>query len=220
MDEAGGALGDSPGGRGRLHGRLLQVLGGVSAVAAAVALWQFVVSGDDPDRDPVSVVEGLETLSVPEGASPSGAVASVHASSAAVESPSESSAAASSEAPTSASPSPSPSEEVTSAAGEESAAAACTASLSVEKEWDDSVEVQIEVVSSGGVALEAWEIDLDLRDVDIYHHWNMRELGDGRYGSEDWNGRLDPEENAVAGFQAATDDGADLPGSVPCTAVS
>lgn len=98
--------------------------------------------------------------------------------------------------------------------------ASCTASLSVEKEWDDAVEVQIEVVSTGGVALEAWEIDLDLRDVDIYHHWNMRALGDGRYGSEDWNGRLDPEENAVAGFQAAADDGADLPGSVPCTAVS
>lgn len=220
MDEADGALGDSPGRRGRLHGRLLQLLGVVSAVAALIALWQFVVFGDDSDRDPVSMAEGLESLSVPDDASPSDAIASVSVSSAPVESPSESSAAATSDAPTSASPSPSPSAEATSDAAEEAGPSSCTASLEVGKEWDDSVEVTIEVVSTGDAALGAWEIDLDLRDVEIYHHWNMRELDHGWYGSEDWNGRLDPGENAVAGFQAETDGRVDLPGSVSCTAVS
>ncbi|GAA2138938.1 cellulose binding domain-containing protein [Glycomyces algeriensis] len=219
MDEADGALDDSPGRRGRLHGRLLQLLGVVSAVAAVIALWQFVVFGDDPDRDPVSMAEGLETLSIPEGSSSSGAVASVSASSSPIESPSESSAAATSDAPTSASAAPSSSEEATSGAAEEAAPASCTASLTVEKEWDDSVEVHVEVVSTGDAALGAWEIDLDLRDVDIYNHWNMRDLDHGWYGSEDWNGRLDPGENAVAGFQAETDDRVELPGSVSCTAV-
>lgn len=218
MDDAGGALGDSPGRRGRLHGRLLQVLGAVSVFAALIALWQWGVFGDDPDRDPVSVLEGLETLSIPDGPSPSGTVASVHASSSAIESPSEPSASATSDAPTSASPSPSPSEAATSIA-EEAASASCTASLTVNQEWNDSVEVQIEVVNTGSVTLGAWEIDLGLRDVEIYNHWNMRELDHGWYGSEDWNGRLDPEEDAVAGFQAEIDDRAEIPGSVTCTAV-
>jgi hypothetical protein len=219
MGDSGGALDDAPGRRGRLHGRLLQVLGAVSAVAAAIALWQFGVFGDDPDRDPVSVIEGTETPSLPEDASESSAAPTAHAASAPVESPSESSAAATSAAPASASPSPSapngtpsPTEEV------QAAGLSCTASLTVKQAWEDSVEVSVAVVNSGGVALAAWEIDLDLRDVSIYNRWNMRELDGGRYGSEDWNGRLDPGEDAVAGFQAELGDNAEIPDTVPCTA--
>jgi cytoskeletal protein RodZ len=219
MDDSGGALDDAPGRRGRLHGRLLQVLGAVSAVAAAVALWQFGVFGDDPERDPVSVIEGLETPSLPDGASESSAAATAHAASATIESPSESSPAASTSAPPSESPSPLPPNETPSATEEAgTTGASCTASLTVENEWDNSVEVSLTVVNSDAVALAGWEIDLDLQDVSIYNHWNMRELDDGRYGSEDWNGRLDPGEDAVAGFQAELGDGAELPDAVPCTA--
>ncbi|MFG3342911.1 cellulose binding domain-containing protein [Glycomyces sp. NPDC048151] len=217
MEESGGA----PGGRGRLHGRLLQVLGGVSAVAVVVALWQFGVFGSGPERDAVNVAEDLESLSIPEGVSESGS-ASAQASSAAVESPSASSAAPSTAAAVSESPSSAvPSAPVeTSAAVEEGGSAACTASLTVAQEWEDSVEVTVEVVNAGSVALEAWEVDLDLRDVSIYNHWNMRELDRGWYGNEDWNARLDPGEDAVAGFQAEVDDGAEVPGSVSCSARS
>jgi hypothetical protein len=174
---------------------------------------------DDPDRDPVSVLEGLETPSLPDSASESSAAPTAQAASATVESPSESSAAATSAAPPSESPSslapngtPSATEEV------QAAGVSCTASLTVKKEWEDSVEVSVAVVNTGGVALAAWEIDLGLRDVSIYNHWNMRELDGGRYASEDWNGRLDPGEDAVTGFQAELGDSAEIPDTVPCTA--
>jgi hypothetical protein len=219
MGDSDGALDDVPGRRGRLHGRLLQALGAVSAVAAAIALWQFGVFGDDPERDPVSVIEGLETPSLPEGASETSAAPSAHAASATIESPSESSPAATTSAPPSESPSPLPPNETPSATEEAGATGtSCTASLTIENAWDESVEVSVTIVNSGAFALAAWEIDLDLRDVSIYNHWNMRELDDGRYGSEDWNGRLDPGEDAVAGFQAELGDGAELPDAVPCTA--
>ncbi|MDA1358921.1 cellulose binding domain-containing protein [Glycomyces luteolus] len=218
MGDAAGAHDDAPGGRGRLHGRLLQVLGGVSAVAALIALWQFGVFGEGPDRDPVDVIEGVETPSVPDGESESEGAASAGAASATVESPSESSAAATSAEPSSASPTPAAPSETASAATEAAAPASCTANLTLENAWDDSVEVTVEVVSTGSVASASWEIDLDLRDVEIYNHWAMRELEDGRYGSEDWNGRLDPEENAIAGFQATVGDHAELPDAVACTA--
>ncbi|WP_205325009.1 cellulose binding domain-containing protein [Glycomyces sp. YM15] len=219
MGDAAGGHADGPGGRGRLHGRLLQVLGAVSAVAAVIALWQFGVFGGGPDRGPVDVIEGLETPSVPEESASSG-VASAQAASPTVESPSESSAAATSAEPSSASPSPAAPSESASTAVEEAVSASCTASLTLEREWDDSVQVSVEVVSTGSVALASWEIDLDLQDVSIYNHWNMRELDHGRYGSEDWNGRLDPGEDAVAGFQAAMGDGASMPDAVACTARS
>ncbi|MEV3936882.1 cellulose binding domain-containing protein [Glycomyces sp. NPDC049804] len=221
MGGAAGAQDDPPAGRGRLHGRLLQVLGGVSAVAAAVALWQFGVFGEDPVGEVVDVIEDPEAPSIPDGASePSTGAPVVAASVSAAAAPSESTAAPTSEASSSAAPtSAAPSE--TAAEVEESgrpSGPSCSASLTVEQEWDDSVEVSVEVVNSGSAALASWEVDLGLRDVDIYHYWSMRDLGGGRYGSEDWNARLDPGENAVAGFQAELGDRADLPGSVTCTA--
>lgn len=220
MGGSGGALGEAPGRRGRLHGRLLQVLGAVSAVAAAIALWQFGVFGGGPERDPVSVVEGLETLSIPDGAGESIGAASALAASAAVESPSESTVAATSAEPSSAGPPPSPPDESTVISEEPVGAASCTANLTLEKEWDDSVEVTVEVANAGGVALASWEVDLGLRDVEIYNYWNMRELDHGRYGSEEWNGGLDPGEDAIAGFQAVVGDRFALPDSVPCKARS
>jgi len=218
MGGSDGALGDAPGRRGRLHGRLLQALGAVSAVAAAVALWQFGVFGDGPERDPVSVIDGLETPSLPEGASESSAAPTAHIASATIESPSASAAPTTSAPPSESPSSPATSETPTATEEAGPAGPSCTASLTVEKEWSDSAEVSVAVVNSGAVALAAWEIDLDLREVSVYAYWNMRELGDGRYGSEDWNGRLDPGEDAVAGFQATLGDGAALPDAVPCTA--
>lgn len=222
MDEHDGAFGDAPDRRGRLHGRLLQVLGAVSAVAAAIALWQFDVFGDDPEPDTVGTVEGLETPSIPDGTVSEGAADSAQASSSASQSPSESTTAATSAEPSNATSNPLPPNNTTApeAGADPPTGSACTANLTLKNEWEDSIEVNVEVVNTGGEALESWELDLDLDGAEIYNHWNMRDLGDGRYGSEDWNARLDPDENAIAGFQAQTDDHLDLPDSVPCTARS
>lgn len=219
MNEHDGAFDDDPGRRGRLHGRLLQVLGAVSAVAAAIALWQFDVFGGDPEPDTVGAVEGLATPSIPDGVS-EGVTDAAQSPSSATESPSESTAAATTAEPSSETSNPLPPSNTTAPEEEANApmASACTANLTLQNEWEDSIEVTVEVVNSSGEALESWEIDLDLDGAEIYNHWNMRDLGDGRYGSEDWNARLDPDENAIAGFQAQTDNSGDLPDSVPCTA--
>ncbi|MEU6250327.1 cellulose binding domain-containing protein [Glycomyces sp. NPDC047010] len=96
--------------------------------------------------------------------------------------------------------------------------AACVAYLSVDESWQDSIDVSVEVVNVGDERLASWAIDLDLDDVDIYHYWNMDDLGRGWFGSKNWNGKLDPGEDAVTGFQAEIDGRYDLPDSVSCTA--
>ena len=212
---------DAPERRGRLHGRLIQVLGGFSALVALIALWQFGVFGGDPDRDPVGTVEGPETDWLSAGEERTGAIGSVDAASATIESPSESSAAANSASPSDKASSGAVEEAATSEEEDEEdapAAASCSATLTLKESWDDSIEVTVEVLNSGSAELASWELDLGLDDLDIYNHWNMRELGSGRYGSEDWNGRLDPDENAVTGFQGTVGNDFELPDSVPCVA--
>jgi hypothetical protein len=222
MDEPG----DAPARRGRLHGRLLHVLGGFSALVAVVALWQFGVFGGDPDREPVGAVDGPETGWLSAGEDGSGSPQSVDAASSAVESASSSSTSTSA-APSDAATSSAAASE-TSVREEEDeedpdeedapAEASCAATLSLDEEWDGSVSVTVEVVNTGGAEFGSWAVDLDIDDMDVYHHWNMRELDWGWYGSQDWNGRLDPGEDAVAGFQAETDRGFELPDSVSCEA--
>lgn len=206
--------------RGRLHGRLLQILGVVSAVAGLIALWQFGVFGDEPDRDAVGAVDGPATLEITgaaDGTTTAGASPTASSTSA---SPSESTPAETSAAPTTAAASPEPPVSTTGAAAVEETAesASCSASLVLEKEWEAMVEVSVEVVNTGSEALESWEIDLDLDDADITNYWGMRHLDGDRYGSEDWNGRLDPDENAVTGFQAEVGRNFELPDTVACTA--
>lgn len=207
---------------GRLHGRLLQVLGAVSGVVALIAMWQLGVFGNDSDREPVSAVDGA-TNEWPTAADES--------ASATTASESTATASATPSASASATPSPTPSDAPTTGAppsdpeepeAEEAPVegVACVANLSLNDEWEDSVEVAVEVVNTGGEPLASWEIDLDVKDMDIYHHWNMVDLGHDRFGSENWNGKLDPGEDAVAGFQAEVGDHFDLPDSVPCTAAA
>lgn len=210
-----------PEGRGRLHGRLLQVLGAFSAVVALLALWQLGVFGGDDDREPVSAVDGPTSGWYPseEGAS-GGAGASVDAESSPLESPSESASAEASSTPTDAATTAGaqetadePEEEAASAA-----AAECTAYLRRNEEWGRTVDVEVEVVNTGGGEIASWEIDLGIEGLTVTSYWNMRDLGGGRFGSEDWNGRLDPGENAVTGFQADAGRNVALPETVPCTA--
>ncbi|MEU5873425.1 cellulose binding domain-containing protein [Glycomyces sp. NPDC047369] len=210
-----------PPGGGRLHGRLLQILGAFSGVVALIAMWQLGVFGGGSDREPVSAVDGPTTAWPSAAEDSSSAAAVAETASSALETPSESASeaqesASPEDAATTAAPPPdteAPQEEEATVEG-----AACVAYLSLDEEWQDSIDVSVEVVNVGDERLAGWEVDLDLDDVDIYHYWNMEDLGRGWFGSEGWNGRLDPGEDAVTGFQAEVDDRFDLPGSVPCTA--
>ncbi|MCC3765034.1 cellulose binding domain-containing protein [Glycomyces sp. TRM65418] len=213
---------DASTGRGRLHGRALQILGVVSTAAVLIALWQFGVFGEEPDRDPVGAVEGPVAPSISDAADDPSTTQVTPTISATSESLAESSAAETSTAPSDAASSSRPPVTTTAAEPpeEDAAATACSASLTLNQSWDDMIEVTVVVVNSGAEEIESWEIDLSMDGADIEHSWNMRHLGDGRYGSEGWNGRLDPDEDAVTGFQAEVDRGFELPDSVPCTAVA
>lgn len=208
---------DVPARRGRLHGRLLQVLGLFSAVVTAVALWQFGVFGGDSERDPIGVAEGLDTAWLAASAAEAGIEESKSAASAEPESPS-----ASTEAPASESPSEVPSSEAaattTPPAEAAQATPSCTANLIVNQQWNRSIDVTVEVVNSGNAEFDSWTIDLGIDDMEIYNYWNMQELDHDWYASENWNGRLDPGEDAVTGFQADTSRGFDLPATVTCEA--
>jgi len=206
--------------RGRLHGRLLQILGVVSAVAGLIALWQFGVFGDEPDRDAVGAVDGPATLEITGAADGTTTAEATPTASSTSASPSESTPAETSAAPSTAAASPEPPASTTGAAAMEESAdsASCSASLVLNEEWEDMVEVSVEVVNTGSEALESWEIDLDLDDADITNYWGMRHLDGDQYGSEAWNGRLDPDENTVTGFQAEVGQHFELPDSVACTA--
>jgi hypothetical protein len=211
---------DVPAPRGHLHGRLLKVLGGASAIAIAIALWQFGVFGDDTDGDPVGAVEGLDAPWIADGTEASSPPDLAEASSAAIDSPSESTAA---DDETTAAPSseitPTPSSTATEDADQEVATeTACSASLALTREWDGGIEVSGTVVNTGSEAIESWEIDLAFAGAEIYHYWDMRQLDGDRYTNEDWNGRLEPNGNAKLGFLANTDSDFELPDSVPCTA--
>jgi hypothetical protein len=207
---------------GRLHGRLLQILGVVSVVAGLIALWQFDVFGDEPERDPVGAIDGLETPAI-SGAAEDTSTAESTPTISATASPSESTAAETSDAPTSeAAESPRPAPTTTAAADDDEEQSAestgCSATLELTKSWEDSIEVSVEVVNTGGEEIGSWEIDLGLDGATIEHFWSMRHIEGDRYGNEGWNGRLDPDENAVTGFQAEVGRNFELPDSVFCTA--
>lgn len=203
--------------RGRLHGRLLTVLGAVAAVAVAIAIWQFstVLGGDeggsasedwtDPAADPggVSVVPLEEETAT---AAPTSAAAS----------------------PTPEATSETPEETPSEAAPEESsgepdagpAGPSCTATLRLEDEWSESISVKVEIVNTGEEVIDGWEIVLDIEGVEVTATWGMSHVEGDRYG--DWwsNGTLDPGEDAVPSFQAETSGDGGLPSTVPCTATA
>lgn len=211
---------------GRLHGRLLKVLALVSVLAALAAVWQLGTVLFQDDEDAAATWPWQDQASVDfadEEPSTESAAASAEAGSASVEPSPE---AADSE------PDPEPPPESSEAAPETEAPApepeperggpACTASLRVGNQWQDSGEVRfdvwLEVVNTGDESIEDWEVVLAFDGVDVFASWGMNHEGGGRYEAARWNDELDPGESAGAGFQAASGDEVDLPATVPCTA--
>ncbi len=225
MDER---TGEVPKRTGRLHGRLLKVLALVSVLAALAAVWQLGTVLFQDDEDAAATWPWQDQASVDfadEEPSTESAAASAEAGSASA-SPSPEAAESSPE------PEPEPEPESSAAAPEteapapepepERGGAACTASLRVGNQWQDSGEVRfdvwLEVVNTGDESIEDWEVVLAFDGVDVFASWGMNHEGGGRYEAARWNDELDPGEAAGAGFQAASDDEVELPSTVPCTA--
>ncbi|WP_026922220.1 hypothetical protein [Glycomyces arizonensis] len=203
--------------RGRLHGRLFIVLGAVAAVAVAIAVWQFAAAlggGEDEALSdwtdpapttamPRSPAEDTATAA-PASASPS---PTAEASSETPEAtPSETAAAETSEAPETESAEPS--------------GPSCTAALRLDSEGERSISVKVEVVNTGEEAIGGWEIVLGIDGVDVTGTWGMSRVEGDRYGNWWSNGTLDPGEDTVPSFSAATEGDPALPDTVPCTAAA
>jgi cellulase/cellobiase CelA1 len=194
--------------RGRLHGRLLLVLIVVAVLASAAAVWQFSTLWDDPDPD-LAEIDGRETPAPP---APSG-------------DPDSSSATAS--------PSPSPSLEsspveegtttaaaaVTRSAAPTEAAAgpACTASLTLNNDWSESISVTVTVANTGTERVDGWEVLLALEDLEVTSTWGLRYIEGDRYGDILFNAALDPGDSVEPTFEADVEGDYTLPATVPCT---
>ncbi|MCH7232699.1 cellulose-binding domain-containing protein [Glycomyces sp. L485] len=199
--------------RGRLHGRLFKALGAIAAAAVLIAVWQFItVLGDDepdlPDWNDIDLLtEGAPGISpdaesdVPnsDGASPTPTATPDTPSS-------EPSEAASDEPSADAEPNePAP------------PASRCSAELTLEGGWGDTISVGVDVTNTGEETIEGWEIDLAVEGVEITATWGIEHVEDDRYRNVLFNGTLGPGEHAGPSFQAEAEDDHVLPGTVPCS---
>lgn len=215
-----GDLGDEPEARrGQLHGNWLRALAVVAAATAVVAAWQYsALSGGDDDPSSLGPLEEAETAPISSASPSEPAADSAEAGSRRLVPSPESSEAETEPEPSSEEPESDAAPPESESPEEPEPAAACTARLELEGHWNGWIEVEVEVVNSGDVEFNSWEVVIDVDDVDIAFHWGMRHLDGDRYGNEDWNGRLAPGQEAEAAFQAEVSHGWELPETVPCTA--
>lgn len=209
---------------GRLHGRLLKVLGLVSVVSVLVAVWQLSSVWFQDEQEAAATWPWQDQASVD--------FADEEPSTEAAEGSSETGGASAEPSPEVSGVEPEPEPPATSseaapateAAEPESApepeGPACAASLWIGEQWRNSGGVRfdmwLEVVNTGGESIEGWEVTLAFDGVDVFASWGVEHDGGGRYEAARWNDELEPGESAAAGFQAAADDEVDLPDTVPC----
>lgn len=205
---------------GRLHGNLLRVLLIISALAAAIAVWQFSSLGGDDDKSFPSMpsadpVTGMFNDNSPTPDDPEG---SASANAEATSEEAEPSPEVSSEEP---SPSPS-TEAATTGAAEttepEPSGPQCTAVLRVESEWRDTVQVLVEIDNTGEESFQVWEVTIVLDGAEVTNTWGMHHVEGDLYRGDAWNSWLDPGEGTDAVFQADFEDEYTIPDSVPCAA--
>ena len=205
--------------KGGLQGTWLKALGVVSITAVVVAVWQLAASSHSEDRTVSGDGEGPSIV-----ISPAPETTTADPSPSASEDPSTEPSPSFSPPPRSEptviaeSSEPQP-EETTEAAAVEDGPS-CSAALRIDHQWRGGVQVAVIVSSTGGEAIDGWEIDLDLRRVDIERFWNMSHHRGDDYRNEGWNGHLAPGEATEAGFQAEVGRRYDLPESVPCRVLS
>ncbi|MBO3735050.1 cellulose binding domain-containing protein [Glycomyces niveus] len=195
--------------RGRIHGRLLLALVAVAALASAAALWQFSALRDDHDPDlaqfdddgesaaaaPTSAAEG------PTGEAPTTPSPGVSASP---------SATASSSAPAS---------EAATTAEAAVTGPQCTASLTLDNEWDDSVSVTVTIANTGADPVDGWEVVIGIKHLTVTSTWGLSHIEGERYGDILLNAALDQGESVDASFQADVQGNFEIPPTIPCTPV-
>lgn len=193
--------------RGRIHGRLLLVLVAVAAIASSAAIWQFSVLLRD-DRDPdLARFDDQETTTASVTTAPDGTTADPPGtpSPTASESPSEaaSSSAAASEP----------------AAATEAAVSGpqCTASLTLDNAWDESVSVTVTVANTGTDPIDGWEVLIGIKHLTVTSTFGLSHIEGERYGDILLNGALDPGDGVDASFQADVQGRYEIPDTVPCT---
>ncbi|WP_205325098.1 cellulose binding domain-containing protein [Glycomyces sp. YM15] len=193
--------------RGSIHGRLLLVLIAVAVLASVAAVWQFSALRDDHDpdlavlSDPATTAEAdtsvLDGSSAGPPATPSPTVA---------ESPTET---ASSSAPAT----------EPAGGGEEAAAdgTPCTASLTLDSEWNESVSITVTVANTGTEAIDGWEILIGIKHLTVTATWGLTHIEGERYGDILLNAAISPGGSVDASFQADVRGRYEIPATVPCT---
>jgi cellulase/cellobiase CelA1 len=195
--------------RGRIHGRLLLVLVAVAALASVAAIWQFSALRDDHDPD-LAGFEDQETATATDAAVPGGVEGATPTgpSPTAGESPSETASA-----DESASDGP---------AGTTEAAVngpQCTASLTLDSEWDESVSVTVTVANTGTDPIDGWEVQIGIKHLTVTTTWGLTHIEGERYGDILLNAALDTGDSVDASFQADVQGRYEIPETVPCTPV-
>jgi len=194
--------------RGRIHGRLLLVLIVVAALASLTAIWQFGVLRDDDGPDFADFGGGE-----PSAPSVSGDPDSPTASA----SPTPTATPESSPASTGAEPGNSNAAHSSAPADAATASSECTASLTLDNEWDASVSVTVTVANTGAEAIDGWEIVLDLRNLTVTTTWGLSHVEGDRYSDILFNAAVGPGDSVEPSFQADIDGDFELPATVPCT---
>jgi cellulase/cellobiase CelA1 len=94
---------------------------------------------------------------------------------------------------------------------------ACTASLTLDNEWSESISVTVTVANHGTERIEGWEVLLALEHAEITATWGLEHIEGDRYGDILLNGGVDPGGSVAPSFQADVEDQFALPATVPCT---
>jgi chitodextrinase len=98
----------------------------------------------------------------------------------------------------------------------------CTATRTVQSQWDQGYVIQVTVANSGGATIPGWEVAFSLpAGHAIVHHWNADLAGSGPNRTATpltWNDELAPAQSTEWGFQASRPGDGQLPSSFTCTA--
>ncbi|MDN3239626.1 cellulose binding domain-containing protein [Glycomyces tritici] len=195
--------------RGRIHGRLMLVLIAVAVLVSAAAVWQFSALRDDHDPD-LARFDDEETATTESAA----AVAETPPSSA--------------PAPPSPTVSASPTEAASSSAAASEPAGTteaivtgpqCTASLTLDNEWSESVSVTVTIANTGADPVDGWEVQIGIKHLSVTATWGIAHIEGERYGDVLFNAAIDAGESVDASFQAEVQGRYEIPETVPCTPV-
>ncbi|GAA2124491.1 cellulose binding domain-containing protein [Glycomyces algeriensis] len=194
--------------RGRIHGRLMLVLVAVVVLASAAAIWQFSTLRDGHDPD-LARFDDEETTTESSAAAAETPASSAPAPASPTVSASPTEAASSSAAPSA----PAPTTEAVVSGPQ------CTATLTLDNEWGESVSVTVTVAGTGTEPVDGWEVLIGIEHLSVTATWGITHIEGERYGDILFNAAIDPGDSVDASFQADVQGDYEIPATVPCTPV-